>query len=130
MMNGASRVVCRSARSDNAHLAPVFSDTRFVDGVFYEMIQRRICVCRDPVEDQAEAALAAVDPAAEADSVEEAPAEEASAEEASVEARVREALEAALITDRREARASALARVIIILDRVTITGAEADVWAV
>ena len=86
MMNGASRVVCRSARSDNAHLAPVFSDARFVPMTadFIKMIQRRICVCRDPVEDQAEAALAAVDPAAEADSVEEAPAEEASAEEDSL----------------------------------------------
>jgi hypothetical protein len=77
------------------------------------------------VEDQAEAALAAEDPAAEA-----ASAEAASAEAASVEARVRVALAVALITDRREARASALARVIIILARVTITGAEAAVLAV
>jgi hypothetical protein len=78
------------------------------------------------VEDQAEAALAAEDPAAEAASAEAASVEAV----ASVEDRVRVALAVALITDRREARASALARVIIILARVTITGAEAAVLAV
>ena len=77
-------------------------------------------------------AVAAGDPAAAEASVEVALAEAvASAEVASEAARVRAALAVALITDRREGLASALdlARVIIILARVTITGAVEAVLA-